>query len=247
MAKKSGLGGSFWIGGYDLSGDVSTISNAGSPRQTLEVTGLDKSAIERIMGLSDGNMEIAVWFNDAALQEHVALSTLPTADRLALYAQGGGIGDVAAGIQGKQINYDWTRGVDGSLAGVVQVQGSAGVPLEWMVMLTAGVDVAASSGSVASKDDSASSASGLAAILQVVDIDSGTPTVVLEDSANDSTWATLISFTAVANGAEPTAERKTVAGTVDRYLRVTTTGTFTNLDYALAYRRGATVDDEAYV
>lgn len=246
MAKKSGLGGQFYIGGYDLSGDVSAINNAGSPRQTLEVTGLDKSAIERVMGLSDGNLEIAVWFNDAALQEHAALSTLPTTDRLALYAQGGAIGDVAAGIQGKQINYDWTRGNDGSLAGVVQVQGSAGAPLEWMVMLTAGVDVAASSGSVASKDDTASSASGLAAILQVVDIDSGTPTVVLEDSANDSSWATLISFTAVANGAEPTAERKTVAGTVDRYLRVTTTGTFTNLDYALAYRRGAAADDEAY-
>ena len=111
-------------------------------------------------------------------------------------------------------------------------------------MLTTFLDTQASAGASASKDDGASSANGLAAVLQVNDIDSGTPTVILEDSPNDSTWATLISFGAVSGS--PAAVRSTVAGTVDRYLRVNTTGTFVNLDYAMAYRRGEAVDDVAY-
>ena len=113
-------------------------------------------------------------------------------------------------------------------------------------MFTSGVDTQASSGTTASKNDGGSSASGLAAILEIVDIASGTPTVTIEDSPNDSTFATLKAFAAVADGAEPTAERVTVSGTVDQYLRLNITGTFTDLDYALAYRRGESTDDEAY-
>ena len=33
-----------------------------------------------------------------------------------------------------------------------------------------------------------------------------------------------------------------VNGTVDRYLRITVTGTFTNLSLAIAYRRGTAFD-----
>ncbi|NIV28256.1 MAG: hypothetical protein GWN58_01720 [Anaerolineae bacterium] len=44
----------------------------------------------------------------------------------------------------------------------------------------------------------------------------------------------------------PAAERVTVAGTVDRYLRVTSSGTFTSADFAVMVRRGESVDDEAY-
>ena len=48
---------------------------------------------------------------------------------------------------------------------------------------------------------------------------------------------------AVADGAEPTAERVTVSGAVERYLRVTTTGTFTNATFIVTTRRGTSADD----
>lgn len=91
-----------------------------------------------------------------------------------------------------------------------------------------------------------STRNGLGAQLQIIDIASGTPTITIQDSQDNSSWATLISFTAVADGAEPSAERKTVAGVVDRFLRVTSTGTFTDCDHVIAYRRGEDVDDTAY-
>ena len=246
MAKKSGLAGLFFVGGRDLSGDVSAINNAASPVAVLDMTALDKSAIERVRGLGDGNMEVALWFDDAANATHDAFKGLPTADVIALYGQGGAVGDVAAALRGKQINYDWSRGADGSLAGTVQIQGSAGVPLEWCNLLSAGKITHASATSSASKDDAAATSNGAAFYLELASLATGTVTVTIEDSANDADWATLASFAAVAAAGAPTAERIEVSGTVRRYLRITTTGTFTTAVFLVAYRRGTAQDTEAY-
>ena len=52
MAKQSGLGQQIFVHGYDLSGDVAAIDNAGSPREALDTTALNASAHERVLGLS---------------------------------------------------------------------------------------------------------------------------------------------------------------------------------------------------
>ena len=137
MAKKAGLAQEFFVQGYDLSGDVSAINNASSPRVAQEITGINSSAIERIMPRTDGALNYNSWFNDAAGQEHVILKSLPTTDSLVLWALGGSIGDAAAMLVSKQMDYSFTRGADGSLATTVDSQGN-GQPLEWGVMLTAG-------------------------------------------------------------------------------------------------------------
>lgn len=245
MTKKSAQQMGMYVDGHNISTDVGALNQIGSPRKTMEVPNIDKTAMERLMTQSDAFVDFQSWFDDGTELGHNALSVLPTGNVVALVALGNAIGDVCAMIRGKQANYDGSRNQDGSLELQTQVHGD-GVALEWGEMLTALVDTFSSASSASSKDDAASSASGLAAVLEIIDIDSGTPTVVLEDSPNDSTWATLISFTAVASGSEPASERKTVSGTVDRYLRLTTTGTFTNLDIAFGYRRGESTDDEAY-
>jgi len=96
MAKKSGLGQQIFVHGYDLSGDVAAIDNASSPRDLLDVTAINASAHERVMGLSDGNLAVTSWFNDSAEQEHAAFSGLPTTDRILTWAFGATRGDVAA-------------------------------------------------------------------------------------------------------------------------------------------------------
>ena len=80
----------------------------------------------------------------------------------------------------------------------------------------------------------------------MVDCDSGTPTVTIEQSSDNGSgdaWATVLSFTAVGYASAPTAERVTVSGAVERYLRITTTGTFSNLDFVVTTRRGTAQDD----
>ena len=137
MAKKSGLGQQIFVHGYDLSGDVAAINNASSPRELLDSTALNASAHERIMGLTDGNLAVNSWFNDSTEQEHAAFKSLPTTDRIVTWAFGATRGDVAACLVSKQINYDGSRGSDGSLSFTIDSQAN-GVGLDWCETLTTG-------------------------------------------------------------------------------------------------------------
>ena len=248
MAKKSGLGQQIFVNGYDLSGDVAAIDNAGSPRELLDITALNASAHERVMGLSDGNLGVSTWFNDATEQEHAAYKGLPTTDRIVTWAFGATRGDVAACLVGLQLNYDGSRGTDGSLAVTVDTQ-SNGIPLDWCDTLTTGKETHGSAGSSTSRDDGAATSAGMVAYLEIADCDSGTPTVTIQQSSDNGSgdaWATVLSFAAVGYASAPTAERVTVSGAVERYLRITTTGTFSNLDFCVSTRRGTAQDDVTF-
>ena len=248
MAKKSGLGQQIFVHGYDLSGDVASIDNAGSPREVLDTTALNASAHERVMGLSDGNLGVSTWFNDSTEQEHAAYKGLPTTDRIVTWAFGATRGDVAACLVAKQLNYDASRGTDGSLSFSVDSQAD-GIPLDWCNTLTTGKETHSSAGSSTSRDDGAGTSAGMVAYLEITDCDSGTPTVTIQESSDNGSsdaWVNVLSFSAVGYASAPTAERVTSSGTVERYLRVTTTGTFSNLDFCVSYRRGTSQDDVTF-
>tara|TARA_R110002020_G_scaffold120129_2_gene273690 strand:- start:3728 stop:4465 length:738 start_codon:yes stop_codon:yes gene_type:complete len=245
MAKQSGLTDNFFIDGHDLSGDVTSVDTISGSKATLDTPVIESAGMVRLAGHGSGEISFTSWFDDGTNLEHTALAGIPTTDVVVLYTRGVASDSPAAGIVAKQVNYDGAKGSDKSLTMNVQCLANA-VPLEWGVLLTAGAITQSSAGSESSKDDSASSSSGIAAYLQMIDINSGTPTITIEHSANNSSWSTLLSFSAVANGNEPAAERKTASGTVNRYLRVTSTGTFSNAKFVIAYRRGESVDDTAY-
>tara|TARA_R100001530_G_scaffold33644_3_gene26390 strand:- start:25 stop:774 length:750 start_codon:yes stop_codon:yes gene_type:complete len=248
MAKKAGLAQQIFVQGYDLSGDVSAINNASSPRGVQEITGINASGVERIMPRTDGAINYNTWFNDAALQEHVILSSLPTTDSLVLWALGGSIGDAAAMLVSKQLDYPVTKAADGSLAATIDCQGN-GEPLEWGVMLTAGKIThgsATAAGSGTSFDQGAATSSGAVGMLHIMDISSGSPSFTIQDSANNSSFASIIGFSTVADGAEPKAERVSMTGTVRRYISVASTGTFSDCVFAAAIRVGTAQDDVAY-
>ena len=245
MAKKSGLGQEFYIHGYDLSGDVGSLDGISSPRGVLEITSINKSATERLLGLSDATMGFNTWFNDASAQEHAALSSLVTTDRVVLWAMGGSTGDAACAFPAKQLNYDGSRSTDGSLAFSSDCA-SDGVAADWCELLTDGLVTHSSAGSNTSRNDGAATSAGMVAYLQIVTAASGTPTVTIQQSSDNGSsdaWATLASFSAVGYASTPTAERITVSGAVEQYLRVTTTGTFSNAQIIVATRRGTAQDD----
>jgi hypothetical protein len=247
MAKQSGLGHNFFIDGYDLSGDVSAVDSWSTPVESVDVTGISKSAIERIQGRVDFDGSFTSYFNDASLSEHVALSAPTTSDRNVSWTFGSTVGDVACGVVVKQIDYPMTRGSDGSLTMTVPISGN-GVIAEWGNMLSAGKITHSGATNVASKDDSASSSSGIGAFLQSASLSSGTATVKIQHSSNNASWSDLVTFTdvAYATNAGRVAERKTVSGTVNRYLRISTSGTFSNLVFAIHYRRGTSIDRVSY-
>ena len=187
--KKSGLGDNLWIGGNDLSGDVGSIGTLDAPRQVLDVTSMGKSAMERVQGLSDVQLDFSSWFNDAAGQAHPVLSALPSGNVVVLYSNGTSVGVAAAFATVTQIGYEGSRGNDGGLSHSVQGQGNAGITLEWGELLTAGEITHASATNSASKDDTSGTSNGLAACLHLRELDSGTVTVTIEHSDDDAAWA----------------------------------------------------------
>lgn len=249
MAKKSGLAQNFYIGGYDLSGDIGALNTCAARRAALEVTGIDKSAVERILALGDGELSFNCFFNDAALAEHAALSTLPTTDRLAMYLFGTTRGDASALLTGKQINYDWNRSQDGALLGTVQVLGAAGLPLEYGLVLKA-KGTHASATDETGLNDSAQTTAGAVGFLQHFSAATGTVEYDIEDSSDstngiDGIWANLLAFSDVATPYAPIAERVAVAGTVEKYVRASTNGTFTTAVFAMSFRRRLATDYDA--
>ena len=63
--KQSGLGDNFYIGGYDLSGDVSALSQISGGPAPIDVTGIKQLANSRIGGLRTGDMQFTSFFNQA--------------------------------------------------------------------------------------------------------------------------------------------------------------------------------------
>jgi hypothetical protein len=83
MAKESGLG---WTSASidDASGTPRELRNDftnlqfSTPRAVQDVTGLDKSAMERLLLLADFSVTLNGVFNDAANMGHATLSTVPS-------------------------------------------------------------------------------------------------------------------------------------------------------------------------
>jgi hypothetical protein len=242
VSKQGGLGDNFYLDGYDLSGDLSTVAAHGGPA-VLDVTSIDKSAMVRLGGVRTGSLAWTSYFNDTAGQEHPVLSVRPTTDRIGTYCRGTAIGSPAASCVAKQVNYDPTRAADGALTVAVDCEAN-GYGVEWGRLLTAGkrVDTAATNGT--SLDGAAATTFGAQAYLQVFAFTGTDVTIGLEDSANNSAFSALtgMAFTQVTSA--PAKQRKaTAAGaTVRRYVRAVTStvGGFTSVTFAVVLVRNDT-------
>jgi hypothetical protein len=121
MAKESGLG---WTtlsvddsGGVarDIKNDVTNF-NFATPRGVQDVTGVDKSAIERLLLLADFSIQLNGVFNDAANASFDVFSTVPStsvARTVTLVISGQTLPNEAIFS-----DYSLTRAADGSLTWV---------------------------------------------------------------------------------------------------------------------------------
>lgn len=145
--KITGLGSNFYIGGYDLSGDVTALTGVSTPLATLDVTAINKFAHERLAALADGTMTVATVYDVDTGKEHLTLSPMPRTDTIGTFMVGTGVGNAAASINAKEVSSDTTRANDGMLTRATALQAN-GYGLEWGRQMTAGVrtDTAATNG-----------------------------------------------------------------------------------------------------
>jgi hypothetical protein len=236
MTKVSGLGDNFYVGGYDLSGDISAIGQLGGGPATLDVTPINAYANVRIGGLVDGDWQFTSFFDAAAGEEHPALSSLPTADTIGTYMRGTTLQNPGACINAKQLNYDPTRDATGNLTLAVELQAN-GYGMEWGEQLTAGLRTDTTATTSSAITDTAATNYGAQAYLQLVAFTGTSVTVTIEHATSSGgSYSSLIAFNSMTGIG---AQRATVANTttVDQYLKVATTGTFTLATFAVVFVR----------
>lgn len=221
MPKTSAIGDKFFVGAYDLSGDVGSVQSVNVTRAVLEVTGIDQAAPHRILGRGDGEMSFSAWHNPTAGQSHPVLDAMPTTDVICTLADGTSAGDAAASLIGKQVNYDSIIGADGSYVHDVTVK-SNGYAVEWGRAQAAGVQSFIGTAQGGTVDGSAQSTSGGAAYLHLFSIGSGTVTISVQDSADGSTgWANVTGLVFTATPSITSERVATAAGaTIKRYTRI---------------------------
>lgn len=227
MTKSSGLGMACMFAGYDLSGDIGVIDAINGGPSAIDVTGVDKSARERLGGARTGHMEFTAFFNPTTNRSHDQFGNLPTGDQQVSISQSLTPGAAGASMIGKQLNYDPSRGTDGSLTEKVAFD-SNGFGLEWGVVLAYALQGGAAA--TASLDFGAASAFGLQAYLQVLLFSGTSVTVNIQESSDNAVgdpFANVVGggFTAAtAIGTQRIATANNLS--VERYLRINTTGTF---------------------
>lgn len=243
MAKEHGLGNALYVNGRDLSGEAQTWNLSGTkPMQNM--TTLRQMAFDRAGLIPDSAFAYETLFDPEVGHTHEYLSTLPTADQLVSLMIRETLGWPAASMFVKQLNYDDSRGNDGSMLFKTDSVSSKGTFWDWGVLLTSGVrtDTAATNGTgVDMGANFVNFTFGLQAYLHVFGHTGDDVTVKLQQSSDNGVgdaWADVVggSFGAIDDANAKNGYRITTARnqTIERYLRVVTTGTFVATSFPFA-------------
>ena len=211
-----------FVNEYDFSTYFNDVS-ASSTVETAEVSAFGSSAKSYIVGLQDGTVSLSGMFDGTATGTDVVFSSVlgsATKQLVVVAPSGNSVGANAIVLEADDTSYE----VSGAVADVVQTsaefQSSDGV--EHGKILSSGTAIS-STGNGTSVDNTAASTNGGVGFLSVpTNTRNGNITVKVQQSADNSTFTDLITFTEVTS-TQKTSERVEVTGTVARYLRVSYT------------------------
>jgi RNase P/RNase MRP subunit POP5 len=223
MSFRHGKNTAVLVGEYDISAYLNEVSSSMSI-ETADTSTFGTNAKTYITGQNDGTISTSGLFDGAAdaiadIFENIIDNDLTSAITI---APDGGlvVGGKASLAAAKQTSYEISAPVSDVVSLSAEFQVTAG--LRQGVLLAANTSHTTST-NVASVDGAASSALGATANLHVTaNTRTDTTVIKVQHSADNSTWADLITFTTVATGTI-TSEIATASGTVNRYLRATTT------------------------
>ena len=135
MAKQNGLGDYFAVD--DSSGSLREISldvvslTTNTGRALQDVTGIDKSGMERLQLLADGSFSVSGVFDAASNMEHAVFSDMANT-RTATYCIGGNdASNPKLSMEMLISSYNLSRGADGSLTWTAELSLQSGTVPAW--------------------------------------------------------------------------------------------------------------------
>lgn len=241
MGKETGLGARYALDGIDMSSDSQMFGNIDKSMALLEMPGVDVFAQERYPAQLMGELNWKTYLNPTVA--HATLKTMPRTDRIASYFHKATLGVPVANLVTRQFSYGLGREKNGMISGDVKTQSNASW-LDWGYALTAWqrTDTAGTNGSSVDFGNPSPGAYnfGLQAYLHVFSFAGTTCTVKLQSSSDNGAGDAFAdvtggAFTAVTSGT-PQAQKIATARnqSIERYLRVVTTGTFTSIVFAVS-------------
>ncbi len=126
MAKVSGLPTTVSVGGNAIENDIGSLT-LNTPYGVQDITGIDKSAFERLLLRADAQLTLNFFFNVTASRSHAALKTPGSKAVVIVFANAA----ATATFTAVQSDYSLTLGDDGSLTGSAPLQLSSGTAVAW--------------------------------------------------------------------------------------------------------------------
>lgn len=243
MAKVLGNDCRLYVGGYDATGSQRQIDVAVQVRDVLDATSLIDQA-ERVQegGIERDEFSHSGFFDDATSAIDALLTANMGSTHVFLLTLGTAIGKNAI-FGGAALAHEYKRGVqlgDFFLSGATYASDVAWDFKGKLYLPKTTISSFPHSGTIT--NDGGSSSSGGVAVVQVVSITNGTNITVSIRDSNDNFSGDdneLLAFTAITTASARGAQRVTVAGTVERYLRINVaqTGGVTQAVVVVAFER----------
>jgi hypothetical protein len=239
MAFIHGKGTSVLYNGSNLSAFFNDASMS-QDVETAETTAFGDSAKTYITGLKDGTMSLSGMFDGAADAVDVVLTTTlgATAADVATVVPAGlssaGVSTYSAEV--RQTSYEVSSPVGDVVAANAEVQATGGI--DRGELLIGASSISSAQNTTAIDNGSSTSDGGVGYVHVTANTRDGASTFKVQDSADNVTFADLVTFTSVG-ATTTTGERVAVTGTVDRYVRAHATpgGSSGSLTYTMAFAR----------
>lgn len=232
MAYSHGSKAALHVNGRDYTTYLTSVSHGGT-LDTAETSTLGATAKAYIPGLRDGALTADGLYDGAAsaIDEHIAAGFgVNGAVACSYLPQGDTVGNAAYVGKLHQVSYEIATPVDGVASITLEGQADGGL---YRGVVLQNLAAKTSTGNGTSVDGTASSSGGYVAALQITAASGTLPSLTarVEHSADNSTWATLGTFTAATTA--NSSEVITGTGTVNRYLRAAWTISGTGPSFTL--------------
>lgn len=201
----------------DLSQYLNSVS-ATNDVETPETTTFGSAARSFIVGHKDGSVSFEGLYEGGETTgvDYILNTAIGDGPIMSVSGDGAGVGRRAILLDAKSTSYE----VSSPLTEVVAISGEAIADggLDYGVWLACQSAITTTLTGTSVDNAASSSGGGVAHLHITANSNSGTTVAKVQGSADNSTWADLVTFTTVAITTKA-VERKTVSGSVPRYLR----------------------------